>query len=192
MASRGLHFGSDQLELLRFCLRGLLFGRGVHGWTRDFPDSLPCHLNSVSLVVPQDNLCAQMRDAAVLEIVQSHEWTPGPGQIRRRVEKFVGTLHCWNGDLSHAEIRTRCNKVNCLMIMIANEGAAHTGAKILNLSKNPHFQNLIFHKIHNFKVSFFTKITFFKHQILCNFWIKSSFLPQCLIEWRAFMGLPFH
>ena len=35
----------------------------------------------------------------------------------------------------------------------------HTGAKILNLSKNSHFQNLIFYKIHNFKISFFTKFT---------------------------------
>ena len=34
------------------------------------------------------------------------------GKIRRGVEKSVGTLYCWNGDLSHAEIRTRCNKVN--------------------------------------------------------------------------------
>jgi len=187
MASRGLHFGSDQLELLRFCLRGLFFGRGVHGWTRDFPDSLPCHLNSVSLVVPQDNLCAQMRDAAVLEIVQSHEWTLGPGQIRRRVEKFVGTLHCWNGDLSHAEIRTRCNKVNCLMITIANEGAAHTGAKILNfiqkftismshkihifkipISQNSHLQNLIFDKIQMFSVSFLTKFTISIYHISQN------------------------
>ena len=37
--------------------------------------------------------------------------------------------------------------------------ASHTGAKFLNLSKNSHFENLIFHKIHNFKVSFFTKFT---------------------------------
>ena len=35
----------------------------------------------------------------------------------------------------------------------------HTGAKILNFSKRSHFENLIFHKIHNFKVSFFTKFT---------------------------------
>ena len=38
----------------------------------------------------------------------------------------------------------------------------HTGAKILNLSKNSHFENLAFHKIHNFKLSFFTKVTFSK------------------------------
>ena len=35
------------------------------------------------------------------------------------------------------------------------------------------------HKIHIFKILFFTKFTFFKHQILGNFWIKSWFLPQC-------------
>ena len=35
----------------------------------------------------------------------------------------------------------------------------NTGANILNLSKNSHFENLNFHKIHNFKVSFFTKFT---------------------------------
>ena len=51
----------------------------------------------------------------------------------------------------------------------------HIGAKIRNLSKNcknSHCQSLIYHKIHNFKVAFFTKFTFFKHQILGNFWIK--------------------
>ena len=40
-------------------------------------------------------------------------------------------------------------------------------------SQNSHFQNLTFHNIYIFKVSFFTKFTFFKHQILGNFWIKS-------------------
>jgi len=111
MASCGLYFGSDQLELLRFRLRGLLFSRGIHGWTRDFLVPLSPDTNSVHLVIPQDNFCTQMWDPTVLEIVQSHEWTLNPGEIRRRVEKFVGTLYCWNGDLSHAEIRTRCNKV---------------------------------------------------------------------------------
>ena len=33
----------------------------------------------------------------------------------------------------------------------------HTGAKILNLSKNSHFENLPFNEIHNFKISFFFK-----------------------------------
>ena len=66
----------------------------------------------------------------------------------------------------------------------------HTGAKILNLSKKSHFENLTFHEIHNFQFSIFTKITFskshfsqkshfqnlifhkihiFKHQILGSF-----------------------
>ena len=39
-------------------------------------------------------------------------------------------------------------------------GKCHTGAKILNLSKNSHFENLLFHKIHIFKISFFTKFIF--------------------------------
>ena len=45
----------------------------------------------------------------------------------------------------------------------------HTGAKILNLSRNS--QNLIFHKIHNFKISFFTKFTSSKS----HFWQNSYF-----------------
>ena len=40
----------------------------------------------------------------------------------------------------------------------------HTGAKILNLSENSHFENLIVHKIHKFKTSFLTKFTFSKSQ----------------------------
>ena len=44
----------------------------------------------------------------------------------------------------------------------------HTGAKILNLSKNSHFQNLIFHKIHIFNISFFTKFTFSKSHFSQN------------------------
>ena len=72
----------------------------------------------------------------------------------------------------------------------------HTGAKIRNLSKNlnilkisflknSHFKNYIFflYKIHNFKVSFFTKFTFFEHQILRK-WIKSCFLSQCALKRR--------
>ena len=35
-----------------------------------------------------------------------------------------------------------------------------------------------FHKIHIFKVSFFTEFTFFKHQILGNFWI--GFCPSVI------------
>ena len=60
----------------------------------------------------------------------------------------------------------------------------HTRAKIHNLSKksqNSLFENLIIHKIHIFKVSFFTKFTFFNHQILGNFCIKSWFLTQCAV-----------
>ena len=39
------------------------------------------------------------------------------------------------------------------------ENGAHTGAKILNSSKNSHFDSLIFHKIHVFKVAFLEKFT---------------------------------
>ena len=38
----------------------------------------------------------------------------------------------------------------------------HTGAKIRNLSKNSHFENLIFDKIHIFEILIFTKFTFAK------------------------------
>ena len=55
----------------------------------------------------------------------------------------------------------------------------HTRAKNLNLSKNSHFPNLIFHKIHISKTSCLTKIHIFKNQIPGNYWIKSWFLPQC-------------
>ena len=62
-----------------------------------------------------------------------------------------------------------------------------------HFSQNSLFENIIFHKIHLWKISFFTKSTFsnshfsqnslfeniiihkiriFKHQILSNFWIK--------------------
>ena len=52
----------------------------------------------------------------------------------------------------------------------------HNRAKILILlEKFTFFKSLILHKIHNFKISLFTKLTFFKHQILGNFWIKSWF-----------------
>ena len=40
--------------------------------------------------------------------------------------------------------------------------AYHTGAKIRDSSKNSHFEILILDKIHNFKVSFFTKFTLSK------------------------------
>ena len=45
--------------------------------------------------------------------------------------------------------------------------------------QNSHFQNLIFHKIHISEVSFLTKFTFFRHQILVNFWGKKiEFCPS--------------
>ena len=44
----------------------------------------------------------------------------------------------------------------------------HTGAKILNLSKNSHFPNLIFHTIHIFKISVFSKFTYSKSHFSQN------------------------
>ena len=44
----------------------------------------------------------------------------------------------------------------------------HTGAKILNLSKNSHFENLTFHKIHISKILFFTKFTLQKSHFSQN------------------------
>jgi len=82
------------------------------------------------------------------------------------------------------------------------EFCEHTRAKILYLSKNSHFENLnfdkihifkvwfftkftfsilIFTKIHIFKVWFFTKFTFFKHQSPRIFLIKSWICPSVKI-----------
>ena len=47
----------------------------------------------------------------------------------------------------------------------------HTGAKIRNLYKNSHFENLSFDKIHIFKISILTTFTFWKSQ----FWQNSHF-----------------
>ena len=44
----------------------------------------------------------------------------------------------------------------------------HTEANIINLSKNSHFKNLTFHKIHIFKISFLTKFTFSKYHFSQN------------------------
>ena len=54
------------------------------------------------------------------------------------------------------------------MIRDDNYEVCHTGAKILNLSKNSHFENLTFHKIHIFKISCFTKFTFSKSHFSQN------------------------
>ena len=44
----------------------------------------------------------------------------------------------------------------------------NTGAEILNLFKNSQFENHTFHKIHNLKISFFTKFTFSKSHFSQN------------------------
>ena len=54
----------------------------------------------------------------------------------------------------------KINEISQLQLIVASKFRRvwylsflyHNGAKILNLSKNSHFENLIFHKIHNFKV----------------------------------------
>ena len=48
------------------------------------------------------------------------------------------------------------------------ENGAHTGAKILNSSKNSHFESLIFDKIHYLKASFLIKFTFSKSHFSQN------------------------
>ena len=58
----------------------------------------------------------------------------------------------------------------------------HTGAEILNLSENSHFENIIFDIIHIFKVSFLTKFTFSKSQFSQKFTSNSwSFLDKKLV-----------
>ena len=86
---------------------------------------------------------------------------------------YLGRYH-----FTPTEIKSKVSYLQSVWICLPSQHS-HTGAKILNLSKNSHFENPTFHKIHNFKVSFFAKFTIFKHQILGNFWIKSWFLPQC-------------
>ena len=76
-------------------------------------------------------------------------------------------------------------------------------SQCLKMIKNSHFGNLIFHKIHIFKILFFTKfnifkvsfstkLTFFRHQILRNFWInKLVFAPVCfarILEDETFLN----
>ena len=64
-----------------------------------------------------------------------------------------------------------------------------------HFSQNSQFRNLIFRKIHNFEISFFTNLTFFKHQILGNFLMKVGFCPSVGRKTRkkglAFRFLPF-
>ena len=54
--------------------------------------------------------------------------------------------------------------------------------KIHNLKSqfthNSHFQNLIFDKIHNFKISFFTKFTISKSHFFTNFTFSQSHFSQ--------------
>ena len=45
-----------------------------------------------------------------------------------------------------------------------------------NLSQKSHIQNILFHKNHNFKISFFTKFTLF------HIWTKSVIFPSVLLD----------
>ena len=51
----------------------------------------------------------------------------------------------------------------------------HTGAKILNLSKNSLFENLTFHKIHILKILLFTKFTISKSHFSQNSQFQNVF-----------------
>ena len=64
----------------------------------------------------------------------------------------------------------------------------HTGAKILNLSKKSHFENLTFDKIHKFKVSFLTRFTTSKSQ----FWQNSHFQSLTFHKIHIFQNITFH
>ena len=54
----------------------------------------------------------------------------------------------------------------------------HTGAKILYLSKNSHFESPIFQTIHNSKVPFFTKFTISKSSFFTKFAFSKSLFSQ--------------
>ena len=57
-----------------------------------------------------------------------------------------------------------------------SSASKHTGAKILNSSKNSYFENLIFHKIHAFKNLILHKI----HMFGTHFFTKFTFLNMKL------------
>ena len=56
----------------------------------------------------------------------------------------------------------------CISIHPTTKIVLHTGANILNLSKNSYFKNLNFHKIHIFQSLMFTKFTFSKSHFSQN------------------------
>ena len=55
-----------------------------------------------------------------------------------------------------------------LFCIIPHYSTIHAGAKILNLSKNSHFENPNFHKIHISEIPIFTKFTFLKSHFSQN------------------------
>ena len=66
---------------------------------------------------------------------------------------------------------------------------SHTEAKILNLSKNSHFGNLIFDKILILEISFLTKFTFSNS----HFWQNSHFQSLIFHKKKShFQSLSFH
>ena len=62
----------------------------------------------------------------------------------------------------------------------------HTGAKTRNLSKNSHFQRLIYHKIHILKISFLTKFTISKSHFSQNSHFQSLILDKIHIFKASF------
>ena len=87
--------------------------------------------------------------------------------LKSTPNKKIAELEDLNTFLNH-EVAEFSEEIQTLKLKIGNHCF-----QIHIFQKNSHVQNLIFHKIHNFKVTLFTKFTFFKRQILGNFWIKS-------------------
>ena len=60
----------------------------------------------------------------------------------------------FEANMSENDKNSILNQLNFKGVQELPKIQVQTGAKILNLSENSHFQSLIFDKIHNFKVSF--------------------------------------
>ena len=61
--------------------------------------------------------------------------------------------------------------------------ATHWGQKS-SIYPKIHIFKFIFHKIHKSEISILTKFTFYKHQILGNFWIKVDFFPSMCSQFK--------
>ena len=99
--------------------------------------------------IPQVTLCLY----ALARTTQKHPEYNGPS---------LGPKMATENKRNFSEEQIRQGRDGQVGLQVRSFLTAHTGAKILNLSKNSQFENLIFHKIHNFKDSFLTKFTFFQ------------------------------